>query len=130
MKSQLPFKRFSPLTNQNLKRIFRRDEDGCLVELIFQFSKEFLHVCANENNDTIDFKVHRSHDLKGFCEETSSKNWESLIGKKFCWGWVAVNQQGFFDMVALSFGTIFPKIVLNVTGSSINIGEITFRKGT
>ena len=83
---------------------------------------------ANDNDDSIDFRIANVADVGNFVGVDASRQepWAGFIGKPFSWGWITMNQQGYCDGLLLSFGEIiFPQLVFNVMASSIEVGKIT-----
>jgi hypothetical protein len=117
---------FRPISGQSLRAVWQRNESGILDEIIFDFDRVSLLVVADDNDDTLVCRVvdvaDRSPD--GYVDVSNLSPWFNYIGKHFCWGWVAINQQGYFDGLLLSFELIFPNLLLNVIASRIKVGVI------
>lgn len=101
--------------------------EGCLDRLALDFGRLSLIVAADESNDSIDVTVAGTSGRRypGGMDGSHLEPWNQFIGKRFGWGWVTVNQQGYCDGVLLSFGGIVPQVVLNVMASSIRVSVIT-----
>ena len=118
---------FKLISGQMLKSVFEKKEYGCIEKVIFNFEDASLVVFANGDDDTIDFKIVKisDHSNDDTDRDVSSRNpWDQFIGRRFCWGWMAIDQQGYLDSILLSFDIIFPNLILNVAASSIDIGII------
>jgi len=97
------------------------------VEIVFEFEKESLVVIENDDDDTISFHVSLANDCRTdekYIDATNRNPWDNFIGRRFAWGWMAINQQGYIDGLLLSFEIIFPALLLNVIASSIKVGVI------
>ena len=100
--------------------------EGCLDKIVLEFDTTSLLVKADENDDSVDFKVTETGDFGGadMVDASHLEPWNNFIGKPFGWGWVTVNQQGYCDGLLLSFEDITPRLMLNVIASSIEVGLI------
>jgi hypothetical protein len=118
---------FHSVGDRSLQTVWQVYTEGSLDRLILDFGQISLIIVADENDDTIDITIADSPDPHsiGGVDGSSLKPWNSFIGKRFGWGWVTVNQQGYRDGLLLSFESIVPQIVLNVIASSIKVGTIS-----
>ena len=118
---------FHAISGQSLQAVWQIYTEGSLRTLVLDFGSVSLMVIADENDDSIDFRIADETDLRnGVSVDVSHQEpWNSFIGTPFGWGWVTVNQQGYCDGLLLSFGGIVPQLVLNVIASSIKVGMIT-----
>lgn len=116
---------FHEVNDQQLKGVQYIYRDGSLESVVLEFDKCFQALAADENDDTIDLSVVRTnlHDVQSISGNHLDV-WEKFIGKRFGWGWVTVNQQGYCDGVLLSFEGIVPQIAVSVVASSIKIAMI------
>ena len=118
---------FESLGGQALKAVWEKKEYNDIVEIVFEFEKESLIVIENDDDDTISFYVSLTNDCRTnekYIDATNKNPWDNFIGRRFTWGWMAINQQGYIDGLLLSFETIFPALLLNVIASSIKVGVI------
>jgi len=118
---------FELIGDQVLKSVFEKKEYGDIVKIIFDFEEVSLIVSENGDDDTIDFEVVKIGDrsIDDTYTDASKRNpWYQFIGRHFCWGWVALNQQGYLDSILLSFDLITPALILNVVERSIKVGII------
>jgi hypothetical protein len=116
---------FKLLDDQVLQIVWQRQEDNIVDRFILEFESVSLIITANASDDTINFEAHYySVDKPHYIDVSNLHPWSKFIGKKFGWGWVTINQQGYCDGLLLSFGSIIPDIVLNVSASEVTVGLI------
>ena len=101
-------------------------EYGCRDRLVLDFGAISLVIVADSRDDTIDYRTVRTAECQYpyGADVSESANWKGLIGQRFGWGWITVNQQGHCDGLVLSFGGITPQVLLNVRASSIYVQAI------
>ncbi|SRR5213593_273957 len=119
---------FHLIGDKSLRSVRQIYTEGCLDRIVLDFDSVSLLVTADENDDSIDFKIANVADVGNVSGIDASclEPWVAFIGKRFGWGWITMNQQGYCDGLLLSFGEIiFPQLVLNVMASSIEVGKIT-----
>ena len=119
---------FHKIEDATLRAVRHVWTEDSLDRIILDFGSRCLVIAADQNDDTVDISVATTIEERCAGDDSShSAAWASLLGKKFFWGWVTVNQQGYCDGVLLSFDGIKPQIFLNVIASSFNISSITDR---
>jgi hypothetical protein len=117
---------FQEIGDHALQTVWQIEDDAGLDCIILDFGIRLLVVFAAPDDDTIDFQFADPTSLPSDSIETSHLSpWKDFIGVGFGWGWVTVNQQGYCDGMLLSFGGIFPQVVLSVIASSIKIGQVS-----
>ena len=117
------FHEFAGREEQFLEGVFERVEHGCRDQIVLRFSSGDLCFLADADTDTIEvrFQEPDNLDLSGLRSVAKTHPWRSKINRRFGWGWVAVNQQGYQDGILLSFEGIQPSVMLNVEASSIRV---------
>ena len=118
---------FHSITDRSLQAVWQVYAESSLEKLILDFGQKSLVVVADENDDSIDISVEDTTGLRsgGIVNGSHREPWTNLLGKRFGWGWMTVNQQGYCDGLLLSFDGIVPQVLLNVIASSIKVGAIT-----
>jgi hypothetical protein len=124
--------RFRNLGDRQLKAVWQKECEACVDSLMLDFGSALLTIRVNPDDDTLSFSVNESLTpqlLREANEISHSAPWAAFIGKSFGWGWLALNQQGYPDMLLLSFeSVVFPEVVVNVVASSIKIGTVSRHK--
>jgi hypothetical protein len=95
---------------------------GVIDQIALEFDSRFLVIRCNASDDTIDLSIPEE-----FLDANSVGHlepWSELIGKRFGWGWVTINQQGYLDGVLLSFDGITPTLLIMAIASSLHIRRI------
>jgi hypothetical protein len=119
------FDRLSLTTDRQLQAVHEEWLDGCRSRLILSFAGESLILKAVEEDDTIEVSVAESMlPDSNFLAVSNEMAWKSLVGKEFGWGWATINQQGYCDGILLSFDNVVPRIVVNVSASSLDVFSI------
>lgn len=118
---------FHLIDEKCLQAVWHAYTEGSLERRALDFGQISLMVVADENDDSLDVTVAGTTGLRkaGCVDASRLEPWRGVIGKRFGWGWVTVNQQGYCDGLLLSFGGIVPQIALNVIASSIKVATIT-----
>ncbi|MGA2858719.1 MAG: DUF6334 family protein [Candidatus Sulfotelmatobacter sp.] len=118
---------FHALNGLSLKAVRETRVDEMVVSIVLDFDSKLLILAADENNDTIELVVRDSSDSEQpppGGEKGHSSPWQGFIQKKFGWGWVTINQQGYLDGVLLSFDGINPQLIVTVVASSLKVSHI------
>jgi hypothetical protein len=117
---------FIPFNGLEIRKVWYLWADKCLDKIILSFDTDSLMFEAQSEYDSIRISsVPKSHIVEILDSAVSaSPTWSKFIGKRFGWGWIAINQQNVLDGVALSFNGIFPNVFLNVAASSIRVHEV------
>ena len=118
---------FHSISDRELQAVWQVYTEGSVDHIVLNFGSIALAVTADEDDDSIDFRVADPTDFRNPDDFDVShlEPWKRFIGKSFGWGWVTVNQQGYCDGLLLSFEGVTPQVVLNVMASSIGAGLIT-----
>ena len=115
---------FQEINGLSLRTVWQIEDAGSDC-IIVDFGARLLVVSAVPDDDTIDFQFADPTSLPpGSVEVSQLAPWKDYVGVPFGWGWITVSQQGYCDGVLLSFGGIFPQVVLSVVASSIKIGQV------
>jgi Family of unknown function (DUF6334) len=106
-------------------------DEGCVDSIRLDFGSVCLVIKANPEDDSIDTRVESpcDYEVTGWIDVSDHHPWRDYTGKSFGWGWVTVNQQGYWDGLLLGFENAVPQIVLNVAASSIKTGLIHYLPG-
>ncbi len=118
---------FHSVEGQTLRSVSYVYVEACLDRVILNLDTAALSIAADPDDDSIDFGVTSISELQpGGRDVSHNQPWIELLGKPLGWGWVAINQQGYSDAVLLGFdGVVFPRIVLSVAASSIDVGLVS-----
>ncbi len=110
---------------------FEKDDPpgpSVIERIWFDFEHGSLEISAEAADDTIEVAyLPRSSNRTLGSDVSREEPWQPLLGKRFGWGWVIVNQQGYCDGAMLSLGGIYPQMLLTVAASEIQIGTISKR---
>ena len=107
----------------SLHDVFERVIDGCRDEIVLSFGDCFLSFKIEPDVDTIEAQFHD----KKFVSKRSYHSighddpWTRYLNQECGWTWLAINQQGYWDTVLISFETVVPNVLLNVMASSIHV---------
>jgi Family of unknown function (DUF6334) len=93
-------------------------------EIRLDFGPKSLLIKAESEDDTVVISVVEHPEENGKIDVGSRKPWSKLIGLKFGWGSLVINQQGYVDGVLLSFSGIEPQLLINVVASSLKVMQI------
>jgi hypothetical protein len=117
---------FHELANLQLLSVQGMEADGSLDKLVLNFGLRSLILKANADDDTLRVQTVESLETtETFTSSVDADLWKEFIGKRFGWGWVTVNQQGYLDGALLSFSGISPQILVTVVASSLKIARLT-----
>ena len=116
---------FRLIDDQVLKTVWYRREFDILDKIILQFEEMSLAITAN-GDDEVNFEAIPSQAINNinYVDASALNPWSAFIGKKFGWGWITMNQQGYCDGLLLGFGSIIPGLIFNVAASEILVGTI------
>jgi Family of unknown function (DUF6334) len=109
-----------------LHDVFEKIVDGCRDEIVLDFGDSFLRFSVNADTDTIVGKFHGGTVVakRGYRSIRSAAPWRQYLNKECGWTWLAINQQGYWDTILISFDAVVPNILLNVMASSIYVFAI------
>ena len=101
--------------------------DGCRQEIVLDWGDSHLVVLVDPDWDTLNahFHGHAFAPTAAYHAITARSPWDRLIGKECDWTWVALNKQGYCDLMVLSFDAILPQVLLHAIASSIEILTVT-----
>ena len=105
--------------------------DGCRQEIVLDWGDSHLIVRVDEDTDTLSarFQGHPFVTTEAYGNLGVCTPWDRQLGKECDWTWIAVNQQGYCDLILFSFDVMVPQILLHALASSIEVFETTGRKG-
>jgi len=117
---------FHSVNDEPLQAVWYVYRDASLESVTLDFGVTSLAIMADENDDTIDLSIVQT-DRRD--TRSASGNhldiWKQFIGKRFGWGWITVNQQGYCDGLLLSFEGVLPQLAVSVVASSIKVATIS-----
>ena len=105
--------------------------NGCRTEIVLDWSDSHLFVRVDADSDTLhaDFHDYPFVPSEAFGNLGACSPWDGQLGKECDWTWVAVNQQGYCDLLVFSFDVMVPNIMLHALASSIEVFEVKGKKG-
>jgi hypothetical protein len=123
------FERSSPLLLPDriepyrLLGVYEKFVCGCRDEIVLDFGDNFLRFLVDPITDTIGSQFHGRQFVakRGYRSVGSETPWKQYLRKKCGWTWLAVNQQGYWDTVLISFDVLVPNILLKAMSSSIYV---------
>src|SRR5262249_23098225 len=115
---------FQSISNRLLTAVSEKSSKGRLEEMFLDFGETRLIITANEEEDSLELRTSSRDDAAGFLDVSQTEPWKKIVGKKFGWGWLTINQLGSWDGLILGFGSATPQIMLHVRESSIRVGVI------
>jgi hypothetical protein len=106
-----------------LRDVYEKVVHSCRDEIVLDLGDCFLQFTAEPDFDTIAGQFHgRPFGAKrGYRSIGSVAPWSRFLNKECGWTWLAVNQQGYWDTILISFDAVIPNILLNVMASSIYV---------
>ena len=109
-----------------LHDVFEKIVLGCRDEIVLDFGDCFLRFKVDANTDTIAGRFHgKAFAVKrGYRRIGATAPWKQYLNQECGWTWLAINQQGYWDTVLLSFDAVVPNILLNVMASSVYVFAI------
>jgi hypothetical protein len=113
---------FHEINGSLLDAVTRTTMDGAIDQITLQFGSRFFAISCNGTDDTIDLSI--PVEFLDVNSVSHLEPWSELIGKRFGWGWVTINQQGYLDGVLLSFDGITPTLLITAIASSLHIRRI------
>jgi hypothetical protein len=101
--------------------------DGCHEEIVFDWGDSHLIVRVDGEFDTLvpDFHEQQFVPTGAYRDIGACSPWSWLLGKECDWTWVAVNKQGYRDLIILSFDIMLPQVILHAAASSIEVLTIS-----
>lgn len=107
-----------------LKDVFEKRLYGCRDELILELDDGFLRFGVDSETDTVtgSFEPSAFARTKEYQRLRSAKPWKKLAGKWCTRTWLAVDEQGYWDMVLIGFDDgIEPSVLLQSVDSSLKV---------
>ena len=110
-----------------LTDVLEKRVHGCRDELILNLGECFLRFGVDSEADTItsQFQPSSFRGKKGYASIQATKPWKSYLGKECGWTWFGWDQEGYLDIVLLSFDGIVPSVLLQAIASSIEVFAIS-----
>jgi hypothetical protein len=116
---------FHELSGEALRAVRQNRADQLPARLVLAFETHALVVTVDEHEDSVDLELAEAPGSSEGEDVSFQKPWADLVGQRFGWAWLTINQQGYCDGLLLSFGGLVPRVVLNVISSSIKTGTIS-----
>jgi hypothetical protein len=109
-----------------LTDVLEKQVHGCRDELILNMRDSFLRFVVDNETDTMMslFQPSPFRATKDFTSIQGAAPWKQYIGKECGWTWIGWNQQGYVDMMLISFDGIEPNVLLQTIASSIKVFTI------
>ena len=109
-----------------LQDVYEKVVHGCRGEIVLDFGDSFLRFTVDQDTDSIAGQFHQRAlgAKRGYRSIASVAPWRKYLKKECGWTWLAINQQGYWDTVLISFDAVVPNILLNVMASSIFVCAI------
>ncbi len=109
-----------------LRDVYEKLVHGCRDEIVLDFGDCFLRFIANPDDDTIagEFSPRVFRSKRGYRSIGSGTPWQQFLNRECGWTWLAVNKQGYWDTILISFDAVVPNVLLNVMASSIYVFAI------
>jgi hypothetical protein len=100
--------------------------DGRRDEIVLDFGDSFLSFVVEPDHDTVACRFHDKPFVskRSFRRVGTESPWSQYIDKECGWTWLAVNQQGYWDTVLISFDAVIPNVALNVMASSFYVFQL------
>jgi Family of unknown function (DUF6334) len=116
---------FQEMKGRSLLAVEQIYEHRCLARIVLDFGEVSLVITAEAEDDSIGFCSAKGSDGRAANATNAGPDfWKELIGVRFSWGWITVNQQGYCDGVLLSFDGIDPDVLMIVRASSLTCRRI------
>jgi Family of unknown function (DUF6334) len=112
---------FHEVDGTELDAVSEIQKAGETTEIRLKLGERFLVIRA-ESDDTATLFV--DSQLSDGDTISDREPWSAVIGRRFGWGWVMVNQQGYLDGVLLSFGGVMPEVLIAVVASGLKVKNI------
>src|SRR5581483_1362408 len=105
---------------------------GCRDELVLCLGDSHLRFVVDNETDTImsEFKPSPFRATKGYTSILAAAPWMQNAGRECGSTWFGWNQQGYLDMVVLSFDGMEPSVLLQTTASSIEVFTVSRTDGS
>lgn len=109
-----------------LHDVYEKIDLCCRDEVVLDLGDSCLRFRVNPDTDEIVSRFQHKPFVarNGFERIGSSSLWSRFLNKTCGWTWLAVNQQGYWDTVLISFDGIVPNVLLNAMASSLYIFDI------
>jgi hypothetical protein len=108
-----------------LHDVFEKIVDGRRDEIVLDFGDSFLRFGVETEFDTIEGRFHgEAFAKRGYRSVGSTDPWAPFLNESCGWTWLAVNQQGYWDTVLISFDAVIPNVLLNAMASSLYVFKI------
>ena len=106
--------------------------DGCREEIVLDWGDSHLVVLVDADWDSFNahFHGHAFAPTADYQAIGACSPWDRLVGKECDWTWVALNKQGYCDLIVLSFDAILPQVLLHAIASSIEVFKVSGREPT
>jgi hypothetical protein len=117
------FQPSSHVENQALQSVTEiEDAFGTFAALDLQFESKTLRIAALGYNDTVEITLVEQPSVG---KPATSSMWQSLIGQKLGYVWIAINQQGYLDTVLLGFSSVVaPDVSVTAVASGLSVRRL------
>ncbi len=113
---------FHQVSGALLETVRQIVSEESVTVLVLDFGSKSLVIEAEAEDDTITISIGTAAAPGDAIND--QQPWIDLVGKPMGWGWVIVNQQGYFDGVLLSFSGVIPQLLITVVASSLKTKRI------
>jgi hypothetical protein len=109
-----------------LHDVHEKIADRCRDEIVLDFGDSCLSFVVEPEFDTIDCRFRKTPFIakRGYRRVGGESPWAKWVDKPCGWTWLAVNQQGYWDTVLISFDAVVPNVLLNVMASSLYVFDV------
>src|SRR5688572_30472593 len=89
-----------------LNRVWQEYQNSNVRLLMLDFGAQSLLITSISADGTIRFRTSPKEevDRKDYKDISETRPWVEFLGGEFGWGWITLNQQGYWDGLLLSFG--------------------------
>jgi hypothetical protein len=109
-----------------LHDVYQKIVFGCRDEIVLDFGDCFLRFSVDADTDSIASRFHEGTYAakRGYQSIGSAPPWRQYLNETCGWTWLAINQQGYWVTILISFKSIVPNIMLNAMASSLYVFTI------
>jgi hypothetical protein len=106
-----------------LSGAYELEIDGCRDEIVLDWGDSHLMVRVDGDWDTLnaEFRGQPFEPTGAYRSLGGRAPWNRLVSKECDWTWVAINKQGYCDMILMSFDVMVPQLIMHALASSIEV---------
>jgi hypothetical protein len=106
-----------------LRAVYEKIVHGCRDQLLLDFGDCFLRFSVDADTDSIssEFQARALASKRGYRSIGDAAPWKDYVNETCGWTWLAVNQQGYWDTILISFETVIPNLLLHAIASSLYV---------